>query len=78
MKMKQLYDWLCQAARRKGIETLLYWPQFFRWIKERYTDKGILDAEWRPSELALEFLADDYGASFETVRRIIRCSTGEI
>jgi hypothetical protein len=33
-----------------------------------------LIADWRPSDVALEFLAKDYGISFETLRGIVRRS----
>ena len=70
----KVWEWACDQSRRRTSQSLLFWPQFHRWITKSYDDRAFLSGQWVPNELALQFLADDYGASFETLRRIIRTS----
>jgi hypothetical protein len=71
-QMPQLWNWLCLMSRCKSLKTLLFWPQFFTWIRCEYTNKGFLDATWRPKALAIEFLANDYDISYDTARLAVR------
>jgi len=67
--MARVWQWLCEQSRLGVIRTLLFWPQFFRWMESRYSMKGFLKvAAWVPNEVAIEFLADEIGASFDTIR----------
>ena len=57
-------------ARRPGwgaIRSLMFWPEFFKWI-----GKGVFDTAWRPSEVAIDFLASDYKVSDSTIERIVQ------
>jgi hypothetical protein len=62
-----LQDWLCEQARVGAIRSLMFWPEFFRWI-----GRGVFDTAWRPSEVAIDFLASDYEVSDSTIERIVQ------
>jgi hypothetical protein len=50
---------------------LLFWPEFFRWVEDTYTERGFAGAEWRPQEVAYTFLSKDYGVGYATVVRAL-------
>ena len=66
-----VWNWLCEQSRRGSIRTLLFWPEFLDWIKTSYDGQIFLDGVWVPSDLAIQFLAENYRASVETVRRAV-------
>ena len=63
----RLRDWICAQARVGAIRSLMFWPEFFKWI-----GKGVFDTAWRPSEVAIDFLASDYKVSDSTIERIVQ------
>jgi hypothetical protein len=65
------WEWLCQQSREGRARTLLFWPRFFRWLKDSLTEGFFLAGNWAPHEVTIDFLAAEYDASEETVRRII-------
>lgn len=64
-------DWVCAQARVGAIRRLLFWPEFFRWVEDTYTERGFAGAEWRPQEVAYTFLSKDYGVGYATVVRAL-------
>jgi ROS/MUCR transcriptional regulator protein len=62
-----LQDWMCRQVRVGAIRSLLFWPEFFRLI-----DSATLGSAWRPSEVAIHFLASDYEVSDKTIARIVQ------
>ncbi len=60
------WDWLCERFRAGELPTLKLWPQFFAWLARKSYLSTFREASWIPRDLAIHFLADDYGAS-ETV-----------
>jgi hypothetical protein len=61
-----LQDWICAQARVGAIRSMMFWPEFFRWI-----GKGVFDATWKPYEVGLDFLAKDYNVSARTIERFV-------
>jgi hypothetical protein len=70
LKDSEVRDWICDQARLGRIRTLLFWPAFFRWVRKVFPAKSFF-GDWRPQEVAFAFLADDYGASERTLKRVI-------
>lgn len=62
--------WICEEATRRRMRTLLFWPQFFQWIRKN-KDWSLSAPAWEPAEVAKAFLSWDFAVSFETVRRLI-------
>jgi transposase len=74
-------EWICEQAERGRLRTLLFWPKFFRWVEEGFDLEGVgvdrptfLQGQWTPSEVALDFLAGDYGLAPRTVADLVRSS----
>jgi hypothetical protein len=76
--MKAVWDWLCQQRRLGKMRTLFYWRQFFSWIQEAEdagtAEKMLLWAAWKPWEMAVDFVAHEYGVGAETVTRIVQAA----
>jgi hypothetical protein len=67
----QVWDWLCEQSRKGTIRTILFWPQFHRWLEKNYGCVSSLRGSFSPSELASQFLADDYHTSVKTIKRTV-------
>ncbi len=64
---RDVWDWLCSQSRSGVMRTLLFWPQFHEWVKRSYDQISFHQGQWIPYDLAIQFLADEYGASEETI-----------
>jgi hypothetical protein len=77
--MRRVREWICEQAQQGRMRTLLIWPEFFKWAGKGFDPQQgtgmdhatFLRGDWRPNELALEFLAQDYGLAPSTVKRLI-------
>ena len=69
--LARVQEWICNQSRSGEIRTLLFWPEFFRWVKKMFSTKGFSDATWKPHELAREFLAEDYAVSLRTIESTV-------
>jgi hypothetical protein len=76
--LTDVWSALCRLRRRGSIQILFFWPEFFRWLAKSYNDRAFLAADWVPGDLAIEFLAEEYGASAETIRRLVRSNRGSV
>jgi hypothetical protein len=63
-----VWNWLCERFRLGQLRSLQFCPQFFDWIEKNYDARAFFEGKWTPHELAVQFLADDYGASEDTIR----------
>lgn len=72
--LAQVWDRVCQLRRQGEIQVLLFWPQFYRWLCRATDEQAFVAGAWVPADLALEFLADDYQAGVETIRRAVRAA----
>jgi hypothetical protein len=61
----RLWTWLCDEFRAERLPLLKRWPAFFEWA-----DKNLF-GEWKPNDLARQFLASDYDVSDDTVSNIV-------
>jgi hypothetical protein len=73
--MADVWNWLCELRRQGKIRALFFWPQFFRWIGNSYNEAAFLRTAWIPAELAIDFLSEEYEASAETIRRLVRSTS---
>ncbi len=67
----EVWSWLCKRSRKRSIRTLLFWPEFLRWMEKNYGYFPSLRGDHSPSELAFRFLASDYHTSAKTVKRAV-------
>ena len=67
--IEQAWEWLCEQSRQGKVRTLLFWPQLLLWLRTSYSEDAFLGGDWVPNELTLQFLADEYDVSEDTVRR---------
>ena len=65
----EVWSWLCEQSRKRSIRTLLFWPEFLRWMEKNYGYFPSLRGDHSPSELAFRFLASDYHTSAKTIKR---------
>jgi ROS/MUCR transcriptional regulator protein len=70
--LSDIWAWMCQQSRQRNLKTLFRWPQFFDWLSDSSSFGSFSDGTWRPNELAIGFLSDDYHVAFDTLRRIVR------
>lgn len=66
-----IWNWLCERFRSRTFRTLQFWPQFFRWSSKEFDTQSFRRGQWVPRDLAVQFLADDYGASQDTVAGVV-------
>ncbi len=55
------WDWLCDGFRARTLQALQLWPQFFRYIEKNYDSRDFNQGQWIPRDLAIAFLAEDFG-----------------
>ncbi len=77
-----LRGWICSQAKQGRMRTLLFWPQFFKWLEDGFeaqTGRGMdwptflaKNPTWRPSEVALDFLGHDYDLSPTTLKDLLK------
>ena len=78
LNMMEVWAWLCQQSHPGLLRTLVFWPQFFDWLKKGLDAESFLVGCWVPNELAIQFLAGAYKAAFDTVKSaVFRLAEGE-
>jgi len=72
---------MCEGTQLGRMRTRLVGPEFFKWVGKGFDSEGrgmdhptFLRGDWRPNELAVEFLAQDYGLAPPTVRDLVQSS----
>jgi len=65
------WTWLCERFRAGAMRTLQFWPQFFAWLQKDYRLDTFRRAAWVPRDVAIQFLAGDYGASENVITYIL-------
>ena len=70
-QLPDIWAWICQQSRQGELQTLFRWPQFFDWLVNSYSFGSFSDGSWRPNELAIDFLSDDYHVAVDTLKRIL-------
>jgi hypothetical protein len=74
--LDSVWKWLCHQRRLGKMRTLFYWRKFFLWIQEAdepgTAEKMLLTAGWKPWEMAVDFLAVEYGMSYDRIRVIVQ------
>jgi len=63
----KIWRWLCELSRSGKMQTLFFWPQFFDWVRDSYESEAFLRGAWAPRELAVVWLADDFGTTDDVV-----------
>jgi predicted transcriptional regulator len=67
----EVWAWLCRMQRKGKMHTLFLWPEFWRWIEKTLGQEAyMVDGAWRPRDIALEFLAEEYGISPSWMDRV--------
>jgi hypothetical protein len=64
-------SWACERARLGLGSMFLFWPTLVTWLFAR-SGKGRPSLAGRPSEIAMEFLAQEYQVSEDTIRKRVR------
>lgn len=72
-KVSDAWAWLCDMQRQGKLQTLFFWREFWTWVEQTHGDMVLFQASLaRPTEVALEFMADDYGVTLSTIDHIAR------
>lgn len=59
--LSDAWSWLCHMQRHRKLQTLFFWPQFFRWIEKSHGDWSSFKESLRwLTDIALEFMADEH------------------
>ncbi len=66
-----IWNWLCEQFRAGAFRTLQFSPQFFRWTGRKFDTQTFRRGQWVPRDLAVQFLADDYVASEDTIAGVV-------
>jgi hypothetical protein len=69
-QLRAIREWICEQATHGHMRTLLLWPQFFAWAR-KHPEWNLSAGDWRPNNLAKEFLASEYSVGPETIRRAL-------
>jgi hypothetical protein len=66
--LRAIQEWICEQAMHGRMRTLLLWPKFFAWARQR-PEWHVSAGNWAPNDLAIEFLASAFAVGRETIRR---------
>jgi len=66
-----IWDKLCAQFRSEALRALQFWPQFFAWIEKKYDARAFRQGSWAPHDIAVGFLAADYGASESVIAHVL-------
>lgn len=76
VSFEQLREWVYLEARIGRLRRIAMWPYFFEWFRGASKDPRLLRGGITPFRLTLDFLADVYAVSIETVRRAVYSTSG--
>jgi hypothetical protein len=77
----KLHEWICAQCKRGRMRTFLIWPDFFVWLQrglEPTSGRGmdwttfLEQLDWRPSDVAVDFLAHDYDLAPSTLKDLLK------
>lgn len=66
-----LWDGLCAEFRFGRFSSIQLWPQFFDWLRTDYDSQAFRQGNFVPKDLAVAFLASDYGASESVIASLV-------